>query len=85
MVLAAPGPAVSRAVPWRPGRERAFAPAAAPAEAPAPLTLVPFPLAWRLPPCPPSPGVDEYLDQGRTEQDDAGAAEGSPALLFLLH
>lgn len=33
----------------------------------------------------PSPGVDEHLAQGRAEQDDAGAAEGGPALLLLLH
>lgn len=34
---------------------------------------------------PSSPGVDEYLDQGRTEQDNTGAAKGGPTLLFLLH
>lgn len=36
--------------------------------------------------CPPSsPGVDEDLHQCRAEQDHAGAAEGRPALLLLLH
>lgn len=35
--------------------------------------------------CPPSPGVDEYLNQRREEQDHAGAAEGGPTLLLLLH
>lgn len=63
-------------------QRRSAPPRQAPAGAPTPLG--PSPAHG---PCsaPASPGVDENLHQGAAEQDDAGAAEGGPALLFLLH
>lgn len=48
-------------------------------------TLVPPSLFPRVPRAVPAPGVEDGLQQGAEEQHHAGAAEGSSALLLLLH